>query len=76
MITQAHKRQLQDMEDATPGTVVSGALVKILPDGRATIQYPSRPAPHIRARLSLSGFRYYLDAWRGMAARLPEQYRA
>ena len=75
MITEAHKLTLQAMEDATQGHVRAGALVKTLPDGRATVQFPKRPAPHIRASLSLSGFRFYLNAWRGMTARLPERYR-
>jgi len=75
MIPEDHKQRLQAMEDATQGQVRAGALVKTLPDGRALVQFPRRPAPHLRAALSLSGFRFYLDAWRGMTARLPEQYR-
>jgi len=75
MITEAHKTTLQAMEDATQGHVRAGALVKAMPDGRALVQFPRRPAPHIRASLSLSGFKFYLNAWRGKAARLPEQYR-
>ncbi len=75
MIPEDHKQRLQAMEDDTPGHVRAGALVKTLPDGRALVQFPRRPAPHIRASLSLSGFRFYLNAWRGMTARLPERYR-
>ena len=74
MITTAYKRSLQDMEDETPGKMISGALVKELPDGRATVQYSSKPAPYLRAELSLSGFRFYLNAWRGMASKLPKRY--